>query len=163
MAKYRGQLPQLMDRLFLTDGGIETTLIFQDGLELPHFAAYTLLQKRDGSQALSNYFETYARLARVLGTGIVLETPTWRASTDWGRHFGHDDRELAKWNEASVQQLEQIRDEWETATSPIVISGCVGPRGDGYDPGEMLTQRRITRRRLRPSPDPGQISSPRSR
>jgi hypothetical protein len=32
-------LPQLGSGLFLTDGGIETSLIFLDGLDLPYFAA----------------------------------------------------------------------------------------------------------------------------
>ncbi|MEO1132317.1 MAG: homocysteine S-methyltransferase, partial [Cyanobacteria bacterium J06639_1] len=40
MARYRHQLPQLSDRLFLTDGGIETTLIFREGFDLPEFAAF---------------------------------------------------------------------------------------------------------------------------
>ena len=37
--KYRGRLPQLDGGLFLTDGGLETTLIFHEGFELPMFAA----------------------------------------------------------------------------------------------------------------------------
>jgi hypothetical protein len=35
MAEYRKSLPQLGGELFLADGGIETTLIFLEGLELP--------------------------------------------------------------------------------------------------------------------------------
>jgi hypothetical protein len=40
MAHYRNALPQSAGGLFLTDGGIETTLIFHEGLELPDFAAF---------------------------------------------------------------------------------------------------------------------------
>jgi hypothetical protein len=50
--KYRNRLPQLSGGLFLTDGGIETTLIFHDGLELPYFAAFHLLRGRNGREAL---------------------------------------------------------------------------------------------------------------
>jgi S-methylmethionine-dependent homocysteine/selenocysteine methylase len=77
--RYRDALPQLGDALFLTDGGIETTLIFHDGLELPYFAAYDLLTREDGEAALRGYFEPYVRIALDRGVGIVLETPTWRA------------------------------------------------------------------------------------
>jgi len=48
MTAYRRGLPQLRDEFFLTDGGIETTLIFLEGLELPDFAAFDLLRRPDG-------------------------------------------------------------------------------------------------------------------
>ncbi len=35
MAAYRDSLPQLIDAVFLTEGGIETTLIYDDGFDLP--------------------------------------------------------------------------------------------------------------------------------
>jgi homocysteine S-methyltransferase len=35
MPKYRHRLPQLDATTFLSDGGIETTLIFDDGFDLP--------------------------------------------------------------------------------------------------------------------------------
>lgn len=44
MARAKKNLPQLSDNLFLTDGGIETTLIFNEGLNLPYFAAFDLLK-----------------------------------------------------------------------------------------------------------------------
>ena len=80
-ARYRDALPQLADAPFLTDGGIETTLIFHDGLDLPHFAAYDLLNRDGGAQALRRYFDPYAEIARDSGVGIVLETATWRANS----------------------------------------------------------------------------------
>ena len=48
MAKYRHDLPQRHGGIFLTDGGMETTLIFHEGIELPHFAAFVLLDSPRG-------------------------------------------------------------------------------------------------------------------
>ena len=64
MAQYRDRLPQLDADLFLTDGGIETTLIFDDGLDLPDFAAFTLLADEAGRSALVRFFDRYADIAR---------------------------------------------------------------------------------------------------
>jgi hypothetical protein len=56
---YRNELPQLDGGLFLTDGGIETTLIFHQGLELPLFAAFDLLKYEEGTEALRRYYQPY--------------------------------------------------------------------------------------------------------
>jgi S-methylmethionine-dependent homocysteine/selenocysteine methylase len=138
MPKYRDQLPQLVADVFLTDGGIETTLIFDDGFELPDFAAFTLLADPAGRDALTRYFDSYAEIAVRDGVGIVLETATWRASSDWGARQGYDADALAAVNRDAVDLLLEIRRRHETAESPVVISGCVGPRGDGYQPGELM-------------------------
>lgn len=138
-ARYRDALPQLDQPLFLTDGGLETTLIFHEGLELPHFASYTLLEESEGIAALRRYFERYVAIARERGVGIVLETPTWRASADWGERLGHSPEQLAELNRRAVTLLEEVRAELETETTPIVISGNLGPRGDGYVVGDAMT------------------------
>jgi S-methylmethionine-dependent homocysteine/selenocysteine methylase len=137
--RYRDALPQLGDATFLTDGGIETTLIFHDGLELPYFAAYDLLARDGGEDALRRYFEPYIRIARDRGVGIVLETATWRANPDWAERIGHPPAQLADLNRKAVALLEGLRDEHETPSTPIVISGCVGPRGDGYVVDETMS------------------------
>jgi S-methylmethionine-dependent homocysteine/selenocysteine methylase len=131
-ARYREALPQLTGNLFLTDGGIETTLIFHDGLELPDFAAFHLLKTAEGRGALLKYFRAYAGLAQKFGTGLILESATWRASADWGRRLGYTAEALAEANRSSIRLLEQIRDEYESGPTKVVISGCLGPRGDGY-------------------------------
>ena len=138
-ARYRGALPQLRDTPFLTDGGIETTLIFHDGHELPHFAAYDLLTRDGGEEALRAYFEPYVRIARDRNLGIVLETATWRANPDWAERLGHSPAQLVELNRRAVELLEGLRDEYETDFTPIVISGCIGPRGDGYVVGGTMT------------------------
>jgi S-methylmethionine-dependent homocysteine/selenocysteine methylase len=141
MARYRQQLPQLSDDIFITDGGLETTLVFHDGLELPHFAAFDVLRQPDGAQRMRAYFKRYIDLAKKHGVGIILESPTWRASADWGRLLGYSPRELAEANRKSIALLAEMRDALETRQSRIVISGCLGPRGDGYNPSELLSPR----------------------
>ncbi len=126
-------------RLRIADGGIETTLIFHDGLDLPHFAAYDLLTRDGGAEALRRYFDPYAEIARTAGVGIVLETATWRANPGLGRTVSGTARQLAELNGRAVRLLEDVRAEYETASTPIVISGCIGPRGDGYVVGEAMT------------------------
>jgi S-methylmethionine-dependent homocysteine/selenocysteine methylase len=139
MAQHRHALPQLGGDLFLTDGGLETTLIFHDGLELPDFAAYALLRRPEGGAALRKYFRAYAAIAQRFGVGLILESATWRASPDWAERLGHTPAELADLNRAGVGQLEGIRAEFQTARAPIVISGCLGPRGDGYNPSRLMS------------------------
>src|SRR5262245_40704631 len=138
-ARYRSALPQLRETPFLTDGGIETTLIFHEGHELPHFAAYDLLTREGGEEALRRYFEPYVRIARDRGVGIVLETVTWRANADWAERLGHSPDRLAELNRRAVELLEELREEYENDSTPIVISGCIGPRGDGYVVGDTMT------------------------
>jgi S-methylmethionine-dependent homocysteine/selenocysteine methylase len=138
MSKYRQRLPQLEGKLFLTDGGIETTLIFHDELDLPYFAAFHLLKDEAGRGALRRYFVRHASIARSHGVGFILESATWRASADWGQKLGYSPAQLADANRRAIRLLSILRDELETDTTPMVISGCVGPQGDGYDPGNLM-------------------------
>ena len=139
MALDRHILPQLAGKLFLTDGGIETTLIFREGLDLPEFAAFTLLETTAGTISLQRYFSTYATLASKYNVGLVLESATWRANTDWGVKLGYTSQALAGMNHKAIALLQDIRTEYETEQSPMVISGCIGPRGDGYVPASAMT------------------------
>lgn len=125
--------------LFLGDGGLETTLIFREGIELPCFAAYPLLREEAGREALRRYYRGYLEVARRHGTGFVLDTPTWRANADWGKELGDDAAALDKVNRAAVALTEEIRAEEESAELPIAICGTIGPRGDGYETGELMS------------------------
>ena len=134
-------MPQLGGELFLTDGGIETTLIFHEGLELPDFAAFHLLKTAEGKAALRKYFRTYAEIAKRFGTGLILESATWRASADWGKEaWLHLRRTLPMQTVDAIGLLEEIRSEYETERTPVVISGCLGPRGDGYVPDSAMSE-----------------------
>jgi S-methylmethionine-dependent homocysteine/selenocysteine methylase len=139
MPTYRNRLPQLGTQLFLADGGIETTLIFHEGFQLPDFAAFVLLNSAEGQQGLRKYFRHYAALSRRFNTGLILESPTWRASRDWARRLGYTPEALADANRRAIQLLVDVRSEYENDERPIVVSGCVGPRGDGYVPDAMMS------------------------
>lgn len=137
MAKYRNDLPQRRGGAFLTDGGMETTLIFHDGVELPHFASFVLMDTAQGRALLAKYYESYLAIARRQGVGFVLDSPTWRANADWGVKLGYDADALKAVNARSIAFLKGLRAKWESAETPCVISGAIGPRGDGYKAGNM--------------------------
>lgn len=138
-------LLQLGGDLFLTDGGLETTLIFHHGFGLPEFAAFTVLQHESGREALREYYRTYASIARDHGVGFIFESATWRASTSWGNKLGYSAEELAKANRDAIGLLRNVRDEFENDRLPMVISGCVGSREDGYSPTVRMTEREAER------------------
>jgi homocysteine S-methyltransferase len=137
VTKYRHDLPQRHGGIFLTDGGMETTLIFHEGVELPHFAAFVLLDNPEGRDRLKRYYASYLAVARDHGIGFVLDSPTWRASSDWGEKLGYDAASLHAINAGSIAFLRELRADWEKPTTPCVISGAIGPRGDGYKAGNM--------------------------
>jgi len=139
MPTYRHHLPQLDAEVFLTDGGIETTLTFDDGFDLPDFAAFTLLADPAGRAALHRYFDSYVAIAVRDGVGIVLETPTWRASAAWGARLGLGVEAIDAVNRDAVELLVEQRRRHETPATPVVISGCIGPRGDGYQVGATMS------------------------
>ena len=137
---HRHRLPQLdAARPFLTDGGLETTLIFHRGLDLPCFAAFDLLKDDRGREELRTYFERYIALARERDVGFVLDTATWRANPDWAARMGYGLDDLDAANRSAVRLAEEIRAAGATEATPIVINGVIGPRGDGYDPGNLMS------------------------
>ena len=138
MSEYRSSLPQLGGGPFVTDGGLETTLVFHEGLELPDFAAFVLLKSELGVAALRKYFGTYAAIAARSNAGLILEAPTWRASVDWGDRLGYSSVALAEVNRAAIVLIDEIRKEM-VHVQPVVLSGCVGPRGDGYVLSHVMT------------------------
>lgn len=130
-ARYRRALPQLDTRTLLTDGGMETTLIYHERIDLPAFAAFVLLENDTGIATLRTYYQRYLDIARRRRCGMILESPTWRANRDWGAQLGYGGDALARINHRSIDLLEAIRTE-NADIEPIVISGNIGPRGDGY-------------------------------
>lgn len=132
MAKYRNNLPLLSDTVFLMDGGMETTFIFHEGIDLPCFASFDLMKNETGRNRLRAYYTRYVDLARSRGVGFVFDAPTWRANHDWGARLGFDAAALDDVNRRSIQLLLGLRDLYETRSSPMVVSGVIGPRGDGY-------------------------------
>lgn len=126
-------------RPFLTDGGLETTLVFHDGVDLPYFASFTELDAEGGLARLDRYFNHYLEAAESAGTGFVLDTLTWRANTAWGKIMGHDVAAIEDINRRAVAYAQSLKTKWQSRVEPILINGVIGPAGDGYAPDAMLT------------------------
>jgi homocysteine S-methyltransferase len=112
----------------LTDGGLETSLIFHQGLDLPEFAAFPLVEREDGRRALRAYWNPYFEVARAHGAPFVLDTATWRANPDWAERLGYDRAAVAAANTAATAFARELAQDLDDAT----VNGVVGPRGDGY-------------------------------
>ena len=119
----------------VTDGGLETDLIYHHGFDLPEFAAFPLVENDSGRDALKTYYAGYAATARAAAAGLLLETPTWRANPDWGTVLGYDADGLDRANRASVELLQELARDWSADLPRVLVSGQIGPRGDGYRPG----------------------------
>jgi homocysteine S-methyltransferase len=132
-------LPQMSGGLFVTDGGLETDLIFNRGIDLPEFAAFTVIDDAAGMSALIDYYEGFFDIARERGAGFILGAPTWRANAQWGERLGYDHTRLADANKRWADIVAELRSNWARADLPIVLDGQIGPRGDGYVPGEQMT------------------------
>lgn len=122
----------------VTDGGLETWLLFQRGIDLPAFAAYPLVDTAEGRVVLVEYYERYAEIAASVGAAVVLEAPTWRANPDWAATLGHDREQLARSIDGAIALVAGVRDAW-SAPEPFLVSGAVGPRGDGYRVDTAMT------------------------
>ncbi len=123
----------------MSDGGIETDLIFHHGIELPFFACFPLLENADHRIRLRRYYDDYLVIAREHGAGLVIETPTWRANPDWATRLGYSPERLDAANRAAVELAEEVRAAATADGITAVVSGCIGPRGDGYIAGEVMT------------------------
>ena len=138
MTIHTPMLPHQSDTLFLTDAGLETWLVFQKGIELREFAAFELLATKEGRAALREYFVPFLRMAADSQAGFVLDTPTWRANPDWAAKLGLSAKDVAEVNRNAVAFADALR--WDAPNADaILINGVIGPRGDGYDPGTLMT------------------------
>jgi S-methylmethionine-dependent homocysteine/selenocysteine methylase len=139
MTKYRNQLPQLSSSIFMTDGGLETDLIFNKGIDLPEFAAFDLLKNTNGKQTLKNYYRDYLVIAKKNCNGFILEAPTYRANPDWIVKIRYELNDLQVIHNTAIEVLEDLRNEFEDENFKVPISVCIGPRGDGYVPSKIMT------------------------
>jgi S-methylmethionine-dependent homocysteine/selenocysteine methylase len=124
--------------LYLTDGGMETTLVFHRGIDLNHFAAFELLNNEQGRQELKNYYQTYVDIATKNKLDFILEAPTWRANPDWGSLMGYTPERLSGINQDAIHFLRQFVRDQDHSADHFILSGCIGPRGDGYFPGSLM-------------------------
>ncbi len=138
-AKYRNRLPQMHGKRFITDGGLETTLVFHEEVDLPLFAAFPLLETGRGRDAIDRYIRNYCELAVRDGKGFILDTPTWRASQRWADELGYSRDTLKRIHARAIDDLFALRAEYETGASPFVVNGVIGPQDDGYNPSNFLS------------------------
>jgi homocysteine S-methyltransferase len=151
-------LPQLDGQMMLTDGGVETTLIFVDGFDLPEFASFPLLEREDGREALRRYFVAHLDVARRHGTGFLLEAPTWRANTTWGAKLGYSQARLAEANRRAVAFGAELAEQEPPLAGPLVLGAQIGPQGDAYGASTTATADRyadLHRAQLRVLADAG--------
>ena len=138
MARYRNALPQLVGDLFLTDAGLETDLIFNHGIEIPEFAAHTLLPDNSGREALGNYYRGFLSLADEMGCGYIMDSQTWKAHSHWAQDLGATADDLEEANRDSISFISALRNEYSSNKGPIVLNAIIGPRGDAYAPEEAV-------------------------
>ena len=138
-AKYRHALPQMNGTPCLTDGGLETTLVFHEGFDLPLFAAFPLLETGAGRDAIDRYMRMFCEIAVRDGKGFILDTPTWRASARWAEELGYSRDALKAVHARAIETLAGLRAEYETPSTPFVINGIIGPQDDGYNPQSFLS------------------------
>ena len=125
--------------IFLTDGGLETDLLFNKKIDLPHFAAFPLVENPKYKTVLDNYYKEYLDMAKKHKTGYILESPTWRSNPSWGFKLGYSEQELIEVNKLAIHQLKALKNNYESDINNILISGCIGPCGDGYKIQEAMT------------------------
>lgn len=137
MARYRHSLPQLNGGAFLSDGGMETDLIFNRGVDLPLFASFPLVETKEGRKHLVDYYESFLTIARDRRAGFILDSATWRSNPDWAAQLGYDAKALDRVNRAAIDLIADLRATWDKSVTTIVLNGVLGPRGDGYKAGRM--------------------------
>lgn len=138
MTNTKNTLPGIGEKIYLTDGGLETVLIFQKGIDLPHFASFPLLNTEEGKKTIKEYYVDFINIAKENNMGFVMESATWRANPDWGYKLGFNNDELDKINMLAINELKKMKLEHENIDTPIIISGNIGPRGDGYSPDNSM-------------------------
>ncbi|WP_299971455.1 homocysteine S-methyltransferase family protein [uncultured Roseobacter sp.] len=137
--KYRHALPQLDGKQMITDGGLETTLVFHEGIDLPYFAAFKALESENGLKVMDAYMTRFAEIAVAEKRGFVMDTPTWRASARWGSEMWMTQNDLREIHREAIATLAKLRSAFETPDSPFVINGVIGPQDDGYSPTTKLS------------------------
>lgn len=127
-------------RFFLSDGGLETFLIFDKGYDLPCFSAAVLLNTDQGRADLRAYYQRFIDIAKASGRGFILDAPTWRAGTAWAGPLGLTLKEVMETNLRAVSFVSVLQAEHESETCPILINGLVGPAGDAYAPDAEISR-----------------------
>jgi homocysteine S-methyltransferase len=132
-------VPELSGELMLSDTGLETELIFHQGVDLPLFAAFVVSETPEGRDRIIQWTRDHADIAIQNGLGVALGSETWRASSDWGDQLGYDAARLDQVNQRSIEMLREIAGDLDAGDLPVRLGGTLGPRSDGYQPTLMMT------------------------
>jgi len=120
-------------RLYLTDGGIETWLMYKKGFEIPHFCAFHLLNDEKGRAAIRLYYQKHAEVALNAGAAFIFDSLTYRASRDWGNLLGYSAEGLAEMNLQALDLYREVARAIGNDPATTLYSGCIGPKGDAYE------------------------------
>jgi homocysteine S-methyltransferase len=130
---------RLTERTFLTVGGTETYLVFEQGFALREMCGFEVFENEDAFEKLvRTYFEPIADAALEAGHGLLCDSLVWRASPDWFERLGYSDSDVERVNRLAVSRTRAALERWQSRAPasrnalPIVLSADVGPRGDGY-------------------------------
>ncbi|MBS9718305.1 homocysteine S-methyltransferase family protein [Pseudohalocynthiibacter aestuariivivens] len=134
-------LPHETHKLYLTDGGTETWLMYKRGFDLPEFSAFHLLNDATATKALRSYYRAFADIAKIRNTGFIFDSLTYRASRDWGHLLGYTDKSLAEMNRRCLSLYQEVAEEAGLNAEDTVYSGCIGPKGDAYQQNKTLTSK----------------------
>ena len=137
MARYRENLPQMGSDIFACYVGMETEILFRDGIDLPGFASYPLLLNPAHKKLVRNYYCELVDLVREQNNGLILDAATWVANRDRGASLGFSPQDLEELNVEAINLIAEVRA--EKGDLPTVLSAPVGPRGDGYAPADLMT------------------------
>lgn len=132
---------QRPDRLFLTEGGIETEILYKWGFELPQFAMYPLLDKPDAMSAIRGMYRRYLDVVAAHGLSALMGGLDYRASPDWGELLGYSPAGLAEANHRSIAFLRKLAGEYAGDIPEILIQGFIRPRGDAYQLNRSITEK----------------------
>jgi S-methylmethionine-dependent homocysteine/selenocysteine methylase len=137
--KYRNDLPQLRGVDLSTSGGMETWLQYAEGFPLRHFCAFEWLRDPKAKARLREFHRSAIEAVQEHGFGMIAEGIHYRASGDWGDLTGYSRQDLAKINAEGVDLYHELAREYDRPDTPVVVGGCIGPRGDAYEQGHQIT------------------------
>jgi homocysteine S-methyltransferase len=137
------QLPHESDKIYYIDGGLETTLVFLDGMELPAFASFPLVDSEVGRERLRVWYRDYLDIAAQHDVGFILEAPLWRAHADWGPILGYDSEGLDRVNREALAFTRALAT--ESSANDVIVGANIGPRGDGYVVTDAMSAAEATR------------------
>jgi S-methylmethionine-dependent homocysteine/selenocysteine methylase len=123
---------QQAGRYFITEGGIETEIMYKWGFEMPHFAMFPLLDNPKAADAIKGMYRRYLDVVAKYKQSALIGGFDYRASPDWGDLLGYSASALRDANIQSIEFLREVASEYDSDIDLALFSGCVGPRGDAY-------------------------------